>query len=89
MGLAIDNMGNVYLADATALNPRLVSTNGALDFGTVPLGDQPSMDATITNEGNAPLTVTGYGSTNPVDYTGADGTCIVLRPSVPRIRTEP
>jgi len=79
-GLALDHMGNVYLADATALNLHLVSANGTLDFGNVPLGDQPSLDATLTNEGNAPLTVTGYGSTNAIDYTGADGTCIASSP---------
>jgi len=79
-GVALDNMGNVYLADATALNLHLVSANGTLNFGNVPLGDQPSMDATMTNEGNAPLTVTGYGSTNAVDFTGADGTCIASSP---------
>lgn len=79
-GIGVDNTGNVYLADAAALNLHQVSTNGALDFGAVALGDQPSLSATITNEGNAPLTVTGYGSTNPVDYTGADGTCIGSSP---------
>ena len=29
--------------------------------------------ATLTNTGNAPLTVTGYTSTNAVDYSAADG----------------
>jgi len=82
-GLAIDNMGNVYLADATALNVHFVSASGLLDFGNVPLGDQPSMNATITNDGNAGLTVTGYTSTNPIDYTGADGTCISTSPIAP------
>ncbi len=82
-GVAIDNMGNVYLADATALNLHLVSASGTLDFGNVALGDQPSLDATITNDGNAPLTVTGYASTNALDYTGADGTCMASSPIAP------
>jgi len=82
-GMAIDNMGNVYLADATALNLHLVSASGSLNFGNVPLGAQPSLNATVTNDGNAPLTVTGYASTNAIDYTGADGSCISGSPIAP------
>lgn len=82
-GMAIDNMGNVYLADATALNLHMVSASGSLDFGNVPLGAQPSLNATVINDGNAPLMVTGYASTNPIDYTGADGTCVSGSPIAP------
>jgi hypothetical protein len=74
--VAVDNTGNVYLADAAAENVHVVSTNGSLNFGSVPLGDQPSLNATITNDGNAPLTITGYTSSNPIDYSASDGTCI-------------
>lgn len=81
--LAIDNMGNVYLADGTALNVHMVSASGSLNFGNVPLGDQPSLNATVTNDGNAPLTVTGYSSTNAIDYTGADGNCVSGSPIAP------
>lgn len=81
--IALDNMGHVYLADGTALNIHVVSTNSALNFGNVALGAQPSLAATVTNNGNAPLTVTGYTSTNALDYSGADGTCIANSPVAP------
>jgi hypothetical protein len=81
--VAIDNMENVYLADVTALNVHLVSASGWLNFGNVALGDMPSLDATLTNDGNAALTITGYTSTNAVDYTGADGTCVSSSPLAP------
>ena len=74
--IAIDNLGNVYLTDSAAENVHVVNASGALNFGNVPLGDQPTLKATITNSGNAPLTVTGYTSTAPINYTGSDGTCI-------------
>jgi sugar lactone lactonase YvrE len=83
LALAIDNMGNVYLADGTAKNLHTVSASASLNFGTVPLGNQPSLDVTVTNDGNAPLTITGYTSTNAVDFTGADGTCISGSPVAP------
>jgi hypothetical protein len=83
MSVALDTMGNVYLADGTANNVHMVSTNGSLNFGNVPLGDQPSLNATITNTGNAPLTITGYTSTNAVDYTGSDVSCVSGSPLAP------
>lgn len=76
-GVAIDNGGNVYLADGTAENIHLVSASGSLDLGTLPTTSSTStLPVTVTNTGNAPLTVTGYTSTNSLDYTAADGTCI-------------
>ncbi len=81
--VAIDNMGNVYLADGTAANVHLVNASGSLNFGDVPLGDQPSLDATVTNTGNSALTVTGYTSTNTVDYTASDVSCISGSPLAP------
>jgi hypothetical protein len=82
LGVGLDRTGNIYLADGTALNVHVVSFNGTLNFGNVALGQMPSLDATVTNEGNSPLTVTGYTSANPVvdtvtisDYIAADGTC--------------
>jgi hypothetical protein len=72
--VAIDNMENVYLTDATAENVHLVSASGSLSFPAVP--PEASLNATITNDGNAPLTVTGYTSSNPVDYTATDVSCI-------------
>ena len=86
--VAIDNMGNAYLADESSGNLHVVSASGSLNFGNVPLGMQPALDATVTNDGNAPLTVTGYTSTNPVDYTGADGTCVGDSPIAPAATCE-
>jgi hypothetical protein len=82
-GIALDRLGNVYLADGTALNVHVVTFNGTLNFGSIALGEKPSLDATVTNEGNGPLTVTGYTSQDVVvdsiidlyDYYAADGTC--------------
>jgi hypothetical protein len=72
-------MGNVYLADTTADNIHFVPSGmSALTFPGVP--PAASLDATITNSGNAALTVTGYTSTNTVDFTAADGTCIAESP---------
>jgi hypothetical protein len=75
MGIAIDNLGNVYLADGTALNVHVVTPGGSLNFGNVALGTVPSLNATITNVGNSALTTTAYSSTNSLDFTAADGTC--------------
>jgi sugar lactone lactonase YvrE len=72
--VAIDRMGNVYLAPAAGSGLTLVSTNGTLNFGSVALGAIPSLD--VINTGNSTLSVTGYTSSNSMDYTGADGTCI-------------
>ncbi|MGB6745093.1 MAG: NHL repeat-containing protein, partial [Terracidiphilus sp.] len=75
--VALDQTGNVYLADGTALNVHFVNINGALALPTpATLTSSTSASATITNIGNSSLTVTGYTSTNSVDYTGGDGTCI-------------
>jgi len=70
--VAVDLSGNVYLADATAENIHFASAGGALNFGTLANGDTPSLDATLTNEGNSTLTISGFSSTNALDFT-ADG----------------
>ncbi len=83
-GAALDNLGNLYLADGTALNIHMVSTNGTLVLPTpATLTSSTSAAATITNSGNAPLTVTGYTSTNAVDYLGSDVSCISASPIAP------
>jgi sugar lactone lactonase YvrE len=74
-GLAIDPWGNVYLGDTKAGNVHIVTPNSALNFGNVPLGDQPALPVVVTNSGNAALNITGYTSTNAVDYTGASADC--------------
>ena len=71
--VAIDRMGNVYLTQATGGSVTVVGTNGTL---TMPnpstLTSSTSAVATITNAGNASLTVSGYTSSNAVDFTAAD-----------------
>ncbi len=73
--VALDRAGNVYLTQATGGGVTLVSTNGTLNL---PSPATPSSStaatATITNNGNTALTVTGYTSTNAVDFTGSDAT---------------
>lgn len=71
--VALDNRGNVYLTQASGGGITLVSTNGTLTMPILPtLTSSTAAIATITNAGNAPLTVTGYTSTNSVDFTAAD-----------------
>jgi len=74
--VTLDRWGNAYVADGTALNVQMVSING-----TIPLPQPGSLTssstntATIVNAGNSALTVSGYTSSNSVDFTAADGTC--------------
>ncbi len=81
--MAIDSRGNVYLAPAAGGSIAQVSSSSVLDFGNVALNDSPSLDATITSTGNTPLSVTGYASSNSLDYTAADGTCVTSSPIAP------
>lgn len=74
--VALDRWGNVYLADATALNVHVVSTSGSLNLGTLATPTSTATDpVTIVNAGNGPLTITGYTSTNATDFTAADVSC--------------
>lgn len=82
--VTVDNLGNTYLTDATGGNVHVVNASGALNFGTLAATSTVStLPATFINNGNAPLTVTGYSSTNSIDYTGADGTCMANSPIAP------
>jgi sugar lactone lactonase YvrE len=74
-GLAIDPSGNIYLADGTAENIHVVSTSGSLNFGTLALGDTPSLDTVLTNEGNVALNITGFTSTNSLDFSASGTSC--------------
>lgn len=75
--VALDRAGNAYLADGTALNVHVVALSGAIALPTPSsLTSSTSATATIVNSGNVPLNVTAYSSTNSVDFTAADGTCI-------------
>ena len=73
--VALDSSGNVYLAPAAGGAITTVNTNGTLTLAT-PADLTSSTDAifTVTNSGNSPLSVTGYTSSNSVDFTAADTT---------------
>jgi hypothetical protein len=78
--IALDHASNVYLVQAAGGAVTLVSTNGTLSLGTpLTLTSSTNATASITNTGNSPLTVTGYTSSNSVDFTAADastGGCV-------------
>ena len=81
MSVALDRWGNTYVVDGTGLNVQLVSVNGSLPLpqpGT--LTSSTMATATVINTGNSPLSVTGYTSTNAVDFTAADGSCEASSP---------
>jgi len=74
--VALDRASNVYLVQASGGAVTLVSTNGTLTLPTpAALTSSTNAVATIINAGNSTLSVTGYTSTNAVDFTAADGTC--------------
>jgi sugar lactone lactonase YvrE len=85
--VAIDLLGNLYLADGTALDVNVTTASSeALNFGTLTadpypapsLGSSSTQTVTLLNYGNAPLLVTGYTSTPDFfepDYTETADTC--------------
>jgi hypothetical protein len=82
--VTLDNLGNVYLTQASGGAVTQVSTNGALTLPTPSsLTGSTSADVTVTNAGNLNSSVTGYTSTNAVDFTAADGTCVASSPISP------
>ena len=68
-GLALDKAGNVYLADGTAKNLHLVSIDGAVNLGSPALGSSGTATANLMNIGNSQLTVTGFSSSDAVDFS--------------------
>jgi hypothetical protein len=71
--VALDRWGNIYLAPASGGNLILVTTNGMLTMPSPStLTASTTAIATITNAGNSALTVTGYTSSNSVDFLAAD-----------------
>ncbi len=70
-GLALDKSSNVYLADGTAGNLHEVSSNGAVNVGAPGLMVPISADVELLNIGNAPLAVTGFLSSDAVDFSAA------------------
>jgi hypothetical protein len=85
LGLALDQSGNIYLADGTALNLHLVSINALVSTGSPALGSVGTAIADVMNIGNAPLTVTGFLSSDAEDFSATgcsasvspSGTCTV------------
>ncbi len=73
--VALDSLGNVYVADGSALDVNLTSASAFYNFGTLtadptsnppPAGSSIAQTVTLLNYGNAPLKVTGYNS--PISY---------------------
>jgi hypothetical protein len=65
--VTLDSLGNIYVADASALDVNFNSASAGLDFGTLTAdppaaGSSSTQTATLLNFGNAPLKVTGYDS---------------------------
>jgi sugar lactone lactonase YvrE len=83
-GVALDRSGNIYVLDGTALNVHLVTIGGTVSLSSPSsLTSSTTATATVTNFGNSPLSVTGYTSTNSVDFNAADGTCVGNSPLAP------
>jgi len=96
-GLALDKASNVYLADGAAKNLHLVSIDGSVNTGSPALGASGTATATLLNIGNSPLTVTGFLSSDAVDFSAAGctsavapaGTCtatITMNPTGPGVQ---
>ena len=83
--VALDRLGDVYITPPNGPSVTLVSTTGTLSLpepaALTGSGSSTSLPTTITNAGNAPLSITGYTnsivndySVNVPNFTGADGT---------------
>jgi sugar lactone lactonase YvrE len=65
--VTLDSLGNIYVADGSALDVNFTSASAGLNFKTL-TADPPAanssetLTATLLNFGNAPLKVTGYNS---------------------------
>jgi sugar lactone lactonase YvrE len=73
---AIDAAGNIYFADSGNGVVRVITGVAPLAFGSVNISaTSTAQDVTITNNGNATLTISGL--TLPTDYnlSGANTTC--------------
>lgn len=76
LSLVLDKAGNVYLTDGTANNLHMVSVSGSVNTGSPAMGSVGTATASVLNIGNAPLSVTGFSSSDAVDFsaTGCAGT---------------
>jgi hypothetical protein len=80
--VALDSLGNIYVADGSALDVNFTSASASLNFGTLtadattnppPPGSSTTQTATLLDYGNMPLKVTGYASAP--DYSETSDTC--------------
>jgi hypothetical protein len=65
--VTLDSLGNIYVADGSALDVNFTSASAGINFGTLTAdppaaGSSKTQTATLLNYGNAPLKVTGYNS---------------------------
>ena len=74
-GVAVDSVGNLYTADLGAGNLRAISINGDFNFGTLGATDTPSQSFTLTNQGNAALTITDFVVSDATDYAVSGTAC--------------
>jgi len=81
VSVTLDRWGNIYVVDGTALNVQQVSSNGVVSLATPSSLTSSTMGtAVVVNAGNSPLSVSGYTSSNSVDFSAADGTCMTNSP---------
>lgn len=69
--VALDSLGNIYVADGGQLDVNFTSASASVNFGTVAAdppapGSSSTEMVTLLNYGNVPLQVTGYNS--PINY---------------------
>ena len=65
--VTLDSLGNIYVADGSALDVSFNGANAGLSFPTLTVdppasGSSTNKTVTLLNYGNAPLKVTGYNS---------------------------
>ncbi len=73
--IAVDSVGNVYVTDAKAEDVDFINANGFLNLGTLATRTSTSTGAaTIIDDGNAPLNITGFSST--ADFSATSNSCV-------------
>ncbi len=73
--VSVDSVGNVYVTDAKAEDVDFINANGFLNLGTLASRTSTSTGtATIIDDGNAPLNVTGFSSTP--DFSATSNSCV-------------
>jgi hypothetical protein len=73
--VAVDAAGDAYVVNGTALNIDSINANGFINLGTLnSTTGTATGSVTLVNNGNLPLTVTGFSSTP--DYMVTANTCV-------------